>query len=606
MKNPPLAALAAALLSCAPAATQEKPSSATAAQVQQPSAGDPKQFVSRVNEDLKRLFAESSTADWIKNTYITGDSERNAAAANERLLAYQSDAAKTAAGFKDLQVDPDTARMLYLLRVSSPVMEDPARRLEMTSLAARLEGYYGAAKDAKGRDLEDLEVIVDHSRDYDALLDAWVSWHDTAREQRGRYARFVELQNEAARGAGFANMGDMWRAGYDMPPAQFEQETDRLWSQVKPLYDSLHCYVRSQLQRAYGKDKVPDGKPIPAHLLGNMWAQEWENIYPLVEPYKGVADLDVQGALAQQKWDPLKVVKTGEAFFVSMGLDHLPQTFWQRSMLVKPRDRDVVCHASAWDVTFDDDLRVKMCIPTPPREEDLTTVHHELGHDYYFHAYYRLPVLYQNGANDGFHEAIGDSLVLSMTPGYLRQLGLVPALPPDPRATINVQMKRALGKVAFLPFGKLIDQWRWDVFSGKTSPADYEKAWWALREKYQGVSAPVARSEQDFDPGAKYHVPGNTPYTRYFLADILQFQFYRAMCQAAGHKGPLHECSFFGSKEAGQRLWKMLSLGASKPWPDALEVMTGQRQMDGSALLEYFQPLQAWLAKQNQGKQCGW
>ncbi|MGE5049181.1 MAG: M2 family metallopeptidase, partial [Deltaproteobacteria bacterium] len=277
-----------------------------------------------------------------------------------------------------------------------------------------------------------------------------------------------------------------------------------------------------------------------------------------------------------------------------------------RSMLVKPRDRDVVCHASAWDVTFEDDLRIKMCIPTPPREEDLTTVHHELGHDYYFHAYYRLPALYQNGANDGFHEAIGDTLVLSMTPGYLRQLGLVPALPADPRATINVQMKRALGKVAFLPFGKLIDQWRWDVFSGKTAPGDYEKAWWALREKYQGVVAPVARSEQDFDPGAKYHVPGNTPYTRYFLADILQFQFYRAMCQAAGHKGPLHECSFFGSKEAGQRLWKMLSLGASQPWPDALEVMTGQRQMDGSALLEYFQPLQAWLAKQNQGKQCGW
>jgi peptidyl-dipeptidase A len=602
MKSLSVSALAVALFGCA--ATPQKPS--TAAQAQQPSAADPKQFVARVNQDLKRLFVESSTADWIKNTYITGDTERNAAAANERVLAYLSDAAKTAATFKDMQLDADTARMLYLLRVSSPVMEDPARRLEMTSLAARLEGYYGAAKDRKGRDLEDLEKIVDHSRNYDTLLDAWVSWHDTAREQRPRYARFVELQNEAARGAGFANMGDMWRAGYDMPPAQFEEETDRLWAQVKPLYDSLHCYVRGQLQKTYGKDKVPDGKPIPAHLFGNMWAQDWENIYPLVEPYKGVADLDVQGALEQQKWDPLKVVKTGEAFFVSMGLDPLPKTFWERSMLVKPRDRDVVCHASAWDVTFDDDLRIKMCIPTPPREEDLTTVHHELGHDYYFHAYYKLPVLYQNGANDGFHEAIGDTLVLSMTPGYLRQLGLVPALAPDPRATVNVQMKRALAKVAFLPFGKLIDQWRWDVFSGKTSPADYEKAWWALREKYQGISAPAARSEEDFDPGAKYHVPANVAYTRYFLADILQFQFYRAMCQAAGHKGPLHECSFFGSKEAGQRLWKMLSLGASRPWPDALEAMTGQRQMDGSALLEYFQPLSAWLSRQNQGKQCGW
>jgi peptidyl-dipeptidase A len=401
-------------------------------------------------------------------------------------------------------------------------------------------------------------------------------------------------------------MGDMWRAGYDMPPEQFEKDTDRLWSQVKPLYDDLHCYVRAQLQRTYGKDKVPDSKPIPAHLLGNMWAQEWSNVYPLVEPYKGVANLDVDGALAAQKWDATRTVKTGEAFFTSMGLDPLPKTFWERSMLSKPRDRDVVCHASAWDVTYSDDLRIKMCIRNPPTEEDLTTVHHELGHDYYFHAYYKLPVLYQGGANDGFHEAIGDALVLSMTPAYLKTLGLVPAVASDEKSVINVQMKNALAKVAFLPFGKLIDQWRWDVFSGKTPPADYNKAWWALRTKYQGVAPPVARTEQDFDPGAKYHVPGNVPYTRYFLARILQFQFYRSMCQAAGHKGPLHECSFYGSKEAGQRLQRMLAMGASKPWPDALEAMTGQRQMDGNALLEYFKPLQGWLKQQNQGKQCGW
>ncbi len=597
---------AVALCGCAQGSTPRAAPAPTSTQVQQASAADAKTFVTRVNADLKRLLSESSTADWIKNTYITGDTERNAASANERVLAYLGEAAKTAARFKDVSLDPDTARMLYLLRISSPVIDDPAKRLEMTSLAARLEGFYGAAKDGKGRDLEDLEKIVDRSRNYDELLDAWTSWHDTARPQRQRYERFVQLQNEGARGAGFANMGDMWRAGYDMPPEQFEKETDRLWAQVAPLYDDLHCYVRAQLQKAYGKEKVPDGKPIPAHLLGNMWAQEWTNIYPLVEPFKGVGDLDVDGALAAQKWDASKVVKTGEAFFTSMGLDPLPATFWERSMLVKPRDRDVVCHASAWDVTFSDDLRIKMCIKSPPTEEDLDTVHHELGHDYYFHAYYRLPVLYQNGANDGFHEAIGDALVLSMTPGYLKRLGLIPAVPSDEKAAIDVQMKTALAKVAFLPFGKLIDQWRWDVFSGKTSPADYEKAWWVLRTKYQGIAPPLPRTEQDFDPGAKYHVPANVPYTRYFLANILQFQFYRAMCQAAGHKGPLYQCSFYGSREAGQRLWKMLSLGASKPWPDALEVMTGQRQMDAGALLEYFQPLQAWLKQQNRGRQCGW
>ncbi len=605
MKNCPLF-VAAALLACAPAATQQMPPPATSAQVQQASAPDPKQFVSKLNEDLKRLFAESATAEWIKSTYITDDTERNAAAASERVLAYSSDAVKTATRLKDLQLDPDTSRMLYLLRISSPVIDDKAKRLEMTSLAARLEGFYGAAKDAKGRDLEDLSKIVEKSRSYEELLDAWKSWHDTARPQRARYERFVQLQNEGARGAGFADMGDMWRAGYDMPPEQFERETDRLWSQVAPLYNDLHCYVRGQLQKTYGKDKVPDGKPIPAHLLGNMWAQEWNNVYPLAEPSKGVVNLDVDGAMAAQRWDATRTVKTGEAFFTSMGLGPLPRTFWERSMLTKPRDREVVCHASAWDVTFSDDLRVKMCIRDPATEEDLSTIHHELGHDYYFHAYYKLPVLYQNGANDGFHEAIGDALVLSMTPGYLKQLGLVPAVPNDEKALINVQMKNALAKVAFLPFAKLIDQWRWDVFSGKTAPADYNKAWWALRSKYQGVAPPLARTEEDFDPAAKYHVPANVPYTRYFLARLLQFQFHRAMCQAAGHKGPLHECSFYGSKEAGARLQKMLAMGASKPWPDALEAMTGQRQMDGSALLEYFQPLQKWLKQQNQGKQCGW
>ena len=503
-------------------------------------------------------------------------------------------------------LDADTARMLYLLRINSPVIDDAGKRLEMTTLAARLEGNYGKAKDKKGRDLEVLSDLMRKSQSYDELLDAWVGWHDTARDQRAPYERFVTLQNEGARGAGFANMGDMWRAGYDMPAADFEKETDRLWGEVKPLYDDLHCYVRSQLQKHYGKDKVPDGKPIPAHLLGNMWAQEWTNIYPLVEPYKNAGSLDVNAALAAQKWDPVKVAKTGEAFFVSMGLDPLPRTFWERSMLSKPRDREVVCHASAWDVTYSDDLRVKMCIHQPATEEDLQTIHHELGHDYYFHAYYKLPVLYQNGANDGFHEAIGDALTLSLTPAYLKQLGLLKEAPKDDKALINVQMKDALTKVAFLPFGKLIDQWRWDVFSGKTTPADYNKAWWALRQKYQGVAAPVARSEADFDPAAKYHVAANVAYTRYFLARILQFQFYRAMCQAAGVKGPLHECSFYGSKEAGARLWKMLSLGASKPWPDALEAMTGQRQMDGGALLEYFEPLQKWLKTQNQGQKCGW
>ncbi|MBF5040782.1 M2 family metallopeptidase [Aggregicoccus sp. 17bor-14] len=601
------AALAACLLLSGPVLAQEQPPVQTKG-----TPAEAKAFVQRVNEDLKRLWTKQATADWIRQTYITDDTERNSATINEEVLEYVARAIKDSTRFQGLQLDPDTARMLLLLRVSSPMPapNDAKKRAELAAVAAKLDGMYGkgkyCGKDGKGkcRELGELEDVLAKSRNYNELLDAWTGWHAIAPPMRPLYERLVSLSNEGAREIGFKDTGALWKSAYDMPPEAFEQESQRLWAQVKPLYDDLHCYVRSQLAKTYGADKVPAGGPIPAHLLGNMWAQEWNNIYPLVEPYKGQGSLDVDAELKRQKYDAVKMVKLGESFFTSLGLKPLPATFWEHSMLTKPRDREVVCHASAWDVTYENDLRIKMCIK--PTEEDLVTIHHELGHDYYYTYYYKLPVLYQQGANDGFHEAIGDALTLSITPEYLKKVGLLKTVPANDKGLINLQMKSALEKVAFLPFGLLIDQWRWDVFSGKTPPADYNKAWWALRTKYQGVAAPVARSEQDFDPGAKYHVPANVPYTRYFLARILQFQFHKALCEAAGFKGPLHQCSIYGNKEAGKRLQAMLELGASKPWPEALYAMTGQRQMDAAPILEYFAPLRTWLQQQNKGQRCGW
>jgi peptidyl-dipeptidase A len=416
--------------------------------------------------------------------------------------------------------------------------------------------------------------------------------------------RYVELGNEGAREIGFSDMGALWRSGYDMTPSELEADTERLWQEVRPLYDALHCYVRGALRKKYGKEKIGEKAPIPAHLLGNMWAQEWQNVYPLVTPYEGEPTLDVTKALVDKKYDEKGLVKLGEKFFTSLGMDPLPPTFWERSLFKKPADRDVVCHASAWDVTYNDDLRIKMCVRI--NEEDLVTIHHELGHDYYFHAYHELPMLYQQGANDGFHEGIGDTLALSVTPQYLKGLGLLDKVAENPKAETNFLLRQALDRVAFLPFGRLIDQWRWDVFSGKTSPDHYNQAWWDLRLKYQGVAPPVPRSEADFDPGAKFHVAANTPYERYFLARIYQFQFHRALCRAAGHTGPLHTCSIFGSKEAGRKLSAMLALGASKPWPEAMKAITGETRADASALLEYFAPLAKWLEERNKGEACGW
>ncbi|HMY19988.1 MAG TPA: M2 family metallopeptidase, partial [Polyangium sp.] len=407
-----------------------------------------------------------------------------------------------------------------------------------------------------------------------------------------------------AKEMGFSDMGALWRAGYDMTPEEFEAEVERLWTQVKPLYDELHCYVRAKLRKEYGKDKIGDKAPIPAHLLGNMWAQDWVNLYDMAAPYPKESKLDVTKALVDKKVEPKEMVKMAEKFFTSLGLDELPKTFWERSLFTRPKDREVVCHASAWDLTYGGDIRIKMCIA--PKEDDFITIHHELGHDYYYQYYYKLPILFQAGANDGFHEGIGDTIALSVTPGYLKTIGLLADAPQNEKADLNFLMKTALSKVAFLPFGKLIDQWRWDVFSGKTPPGKYNEAWWALRTKYQGISAPVERSEKDFDAGAKYHVPGNTPYMRYFLMDIYQFQFHRALCKTAGHTGPLHSCSIFGSKAAGDKLKAMLALGASVPWPKALEALSGETKADATAILDYFAPLRKFIQEENKAETCGW
>ncbi len=575
-----------------------------------PTAAEAHTFLQGVDAELRRLVVAASYAEWDKSTNITEATEQAAAKANEAVMAYLSRAIRESVRFKDVSgLTAEDARMLQLLRQGStlPAPDDAKKREELAQLAAKMEGLYGKGKYCKGdkcRDLGALSDVLAGSRKYDELYDAWQGWHEVGKDIKPLYTRYVELANEGAQTIGYRDLGDLWRSRYDMPAEDFTKEAARLWEQVKPLYEQLHCHVRSKLAKLYGKDKVPENGLIPAHLLGNMWAQEWSNLYKDLEPYKGQGSLDVTKALKKAKYDEIKMVKLGESFFTSLGLPALPETFWQRSMFTKPEGREVVCHASAWDVTYANDLRIKMCIKI--NMEDLITIHHELGHNYYFSQYFAKPMLFQDGAHDGFHEAIGDAIALSVTPSYLKQVGLLQKVSTDEKGSINQLMQDALGKVAFLPFGKLIDEWRWKVFSGEVKPEQYNQAWWELRAKYQGVGPKDARDESYFDAGAKYHVPANVPYTRYFLAAILQYQFHRAMCQIAGHEGPLHTCSIYGNQAAGAKLKQMLAMGAEKPWPDALEALTGQREMDASAILDYYAPLMDWLKKQNAGKTCGW
>jgi peptidyl-dipeptidase A len=609
-----LLACSAALGQKAPAPEKKAPAPGASARSKgAPAVAEAEAFMKKAEAQLEDLGIRASRASWVQENFITDDTEALAAQAQEKLTALVTQLALDARRFDGLKMPAELQRKFTLLKLSlvAPAPNNDAERKELTEIATWMDGAYGKGKYCKTQSdgkqkcltLNDLSRTLATSTNPDELLEAWVGWHTISPPMRKKYARFVELSNKGAKELGFKDTGVMWRENYDMTPEQFSAELERLWRQVEPLYVSLHAYVRRQLIKKYGKiaDR-PDGM-IPAHLLGNMWAQEWGNIYPLVAPANSGQGYDLTQLLKDHKVDELGMVHYGIGFFSSLNFPEPKQTFWERSLFTKPRDRDVVCHASAWDIDNHEDVRLKMCIEI--RDEDFVTIHHELGHNYYQRAYQNQPPLFQDSANDGFHEAVGDTIALSVTPEYLKEVSLLDKVPPE-SADTGYLLKMALDKVAFLPFGLLIDQWRWKVFSGEITPEEYNKMWWALRAKYQGVAPPVGRSEADFDPGAKYHVASNTPYTRYFLARILQFQFHRALCQAAGQTGPLHRCSIYKSRTAGERLNKMLSMGKSKPWPDALEAISGQRQMDATAILDYFAPLKKWLDEQNQGEKLGW
>jgi peptidyl-dipeptidase A len=576
-----------------------------------PTAAGAKSFLDTANATTLRLGIQQGQAGWVQQTFITDDTEAIAARANQAANEAGAKFAKEAVQYDGVQVSAEERRQLNLLKVALVLATpaDPKESDELSRIMARLESTYGkgkwcadASKPDTCKNIDEVSRILSTSGDEKTLRAAWEGWHTIAPPMRKDYQRFVELSNKGAKELGFADTGAMWRSKYDMPPDQFTKELDRLWDQVRPLYVKLHAYVRLKLREKYG-DVVPEKGPIPAHLLGNLWAQDWSNIYPRVAPPHADPGFSLTDILKKRKMPALEMVRTGERFYTSVGFAPLPKTFFERSLFVRPKDRDVVCHASAWDIDYAEDIRIKMCIE--PTAEDFTTIHHELGHNFYQRAYKDLPVLFRDSANDGFHEAIGDTIALSVTPEYLVKIGLLDKAP-DTSRDIGLLMNKALEKIAFLPFGLLIDQWRWKVFTGEVPPAAYNKAWWDLKLKYQGLAPPSPRGEEFFDAGAKYHVPDNTPYTRYFLADILQFQFHRGLAQTAGCTLPLNRCSIYESKAAGERLNRMLSMGASRPWPEALEAITGSKQMDATAILDYFAPLSKWLDEQLAGKPVGW
>jgi peptidyl-dipeptidase A len=606
MTTRPLIAMTAfvtALLSLACGALAQDPAPTQTAK-------DAEAFIARVEAELLSLSEYASRVAWISNNFITEDTMWLQARVRADMSRLRVANAKQAAAFNGVAVDPVTSRKLDFLKqgLFLPAPDRPGAAQEMANLSVKISSIYATGKFTyrdKTLTLDDIEDVMKSSRDPAELKTLWEGWHAIASAMRIDYARLISLANEGARELGYAEAGVLSRSWYDMPPDAFAATVERLWSQLEPMYKNLQCYARARLNDKYGSAVQPRTGPIRADLLGNMWAQSWSNIYDELAPANNSLGYDLTTALQAKGYDVVKMVKTAEGFYTSLGFPPLPPTFWTRSLLTRPRDREVNCHASAWNVDDRSDLRVKACFKV--NAQDFNVAHHELGHNFYQRAYQDQPLLLKGGANDGFHEAIGDFVALNtLTPGYLQQIGLIDQIRAQPEADIAFLLRMALDKVAFLPFAYIVDKWRWQVLAGTTTPARYNDDWWALRTKYQGVAPPGPRPADAFDPGAKAHIAQNTPYMRYFLAHIYEFQFYRAACRIAGWSGPLHQCSIYGNKEVGARFEAMLRLGASKPWPDALEVFTGERDLDASAITDYFAPLNRWLTEQNKGERCGW
>ena len=605
LQRRPIGALVAAMCAGALFAAPAHAATKAASSKGKPTVAEAERFVAESEKKLDQLGLDAGRAEWVAENFITLDTETLTAQANEQYLTVSGDIALKARRYNGLKVSEASARKLMLMQ-QSLMLENADDRGAYARLAASMTGAYGKAKycppAAAGTEkpecmpLGQLEKVLATSHDPARLKEVWLGWHAQSPAYKQDYAKYVELSNKGARAMGYADTGALWRSRYDMAPDAFAGEMERLWQQVKPLYDSLHTYTRYKLRQAYGPDAVPADGPIPAHLLGNMWAQSWDNLYPILKPAGLEKGEDLTALLEERKTSAVEMTRYAEGFYTSLGMRKLPATFWERSLLTKPRDREVVCHASAWDLDGKDDVRVKMCIT--PTAEDFRVIHHELGHLYYDLAYSDQSPMFKNGANDGFHEAIGDTVALSITPAYLKKIGLMKT-DPDPKQEIGPLLYTALQKIAFMPFAYKVDKWRWQVYGGQVKPADYDKAWWALTQQYQGVSRPAPVADGGFDAGAKFHVASDTPYARYFLAHVLQFQFHRALCKEAGDTGPLYRCSIYGNQKAGAKFQQMLEMGTSKPWPEALKAVTGSDRMDATAMLEYFAPLKTWLDEQN-------
>ena len=573
-------------------------------------AAEAEAFVAGAEASLLDLRTAYRRAAWVDEQLATEDTAAIAAAARRRLRDGTARLAHAAVRFDGAEPSASLRRKLLLLRTSLAAVgpSAPEPRQELWGVLEGMERAYDrstACPVAGGACLDRpaLERLFAESRETDERLDAWLGWHRAAAPGRSAYRRFVELANAGARELGYADTGALWRTAHDLPPGAPGAALDRIWNELRPLYESLHCLVRARLGETYGTAVAPPDEAIPAHLLGSPWGGRWEALYDLVRsPERELRD-ELTRRLERRRIDAAAMARLGERFFHSLGFGPLPATFRARSRLVGAADAGIVCRPGAWHIDAGSDVRLRMCIEGSA--DDLVTVHEMLGRTHYHWAYrFQDPLFRTDPAAGGFEAGVAGAIGLSMTPEYFVRAGVLERVPAVDE--VGLLLRRALETLAYVPFGLAVDRWRSEVFSGQVGVEAYNRTWWELRRSYQGVGPAAPRGDAAFDPGAAAPVAGNRPSTPGVIGRILQFQLHRALCEAAGDTRALHECSVFGSRRAGARLLAMMEPGAGRPWPEALESLTGTRALDAGAMLDYFAPLAAWLDAQNAGRTCGW
>ncbi len=571
----------------------------------------PAAFIVRAEQELTLADAANQRAQWVNQTNLNEDTNWLAARASERFTAVQMNLARTAATYRSRDIDPIIARKLALLAVAvrSPAPPSSDQAGQWADLRTRLVARYNQQRVVDGERMlgsyGEVRHAMETTRDPEALLHLWHEWHAVGHDLEDDYARYVALSRQGAQSLGFHDVGELWRSVYDMSPTEMAADTERLWAEIRPLYAALHCHTRAALSKAYGAGVQAPAGPIRIELTRNPMGMYWVGAYDLLATGLPTPGYDLDHLLESHPSSGEALAHYADRFWTSTGLPAMPASFWTRSLFDKPSDRTVACSGSAAIVGDPTDVRLKMCVGN--NALDFSTVHHEVGHAVYALAYQEQPYLFRGAANDAFHEAVADLGALSITPAYLQAIGIItPAEALGADQDLGLLLRMALQRVTFLPFSLIVDRWRWQVYAGAVPPAQYDATWWSLVAQYQGLMPGETRPEGSFDIAALPHITSDISYIRYFYAYLIEFQLFKAACDAAGWTGPLHRCSLYGNAAAGAHLRPMLAMGASRPGADALEAGTGARRVSAEGLLAYFAPLRAYLDAQNQERQCGW